>query len=177
MEAASRLRPRLRQESSSVHELQRLRPFGEAYLMRNFGDRIDLADAEDAVSDVTLRLHRQIAGGRQRREHPRHCRRFDGAAKPRAEGKLDLHVRLAREKARPLGATRGHGRERCRQQRLLLPLHHHALEAEGAALAREPVADAAGRAGDTVTYAKKVKRAQALITRAVALADQQKSTP
>lgn len=36
-------------------------------------------------------------------------------------------------------------------------------------------ADAALRTGDTVTYAKKVQQAQALITRAVALADQQKS--
>jgi len=46
-----------------LNELVRLRPFGEAYVMKNFGERLSHADAEDAVSDVTLRLHRQIAAG------------------------------------------------------------------------------------------------------------------
>ena len=59
MEAARPLDPR----EDPERELQRLRPFGEAYLMRNFGEQLAYADAEDAVSDVTLRLHRQIAAG------------------------------------------------------------------------------------------------------------------
>src|SRR4051794_20700706 len=47
-----------------LDELARLRPFGEAYVMKNFGERLSYADAEDAISDVTLRLHRQITGGK-----------------------------------------------------------------------------------------------------------------
>jgi len=62
MEAA-RLIPLSRRDASLERELDRLRPFGEAYLMRNFGEQLAHADAEDAVSDVTLRLHRQIAAG------------------------------------------------------------------------------------------------------------------
>jgi RNA polymerase sigma factor (sigma-70 family) len=62
MEAA-RLIPRVRGTARLDRELDDLRPFGEAYLMRNFGEQLAHADAEDAVSDVTLRLHRQIAAG------------------------------------------------------------------------------------------------------------------
>jgi RNA polymerase sigma factor (sigma-70 family) len=63
MEAAPRPEPGRPEEPRLERELQRLRPFGEAYLMRNFGDQLIYADAEDAVSDVTLRIHRQIAAG------------------------------------------------------------------------------------------------------------------
>lgn len=62
MEAARR--PESGRADQLEQELQRLRPFGEAYVMRHFGDRLALADAEDAVSDVTLRIHRQIVAGR-----------------------------------------------------------------------------------------------------------------
>ncbi len=61
MEAAPRPESGRPEEVQLERELQRLRPFGEAYLMRNFGDQLAYADAEDAVSDVTLRIHRQIA--------------------------------------------------------------------------------------------------------------------
>jgi RNA polymerase sigma factor (sigma-70 family) len=58
MEAARPLEP------DRAAELARLRPFGEAYLMRYFGEQLAHADLEDAVSEVTLRLHRQITAGR-----------------------------------------------------------------------------------------------------------------
>lgn len=45
-------------------ELERLRPLGEAYVMRRFGGALGHADAEDAVAEVVIRLHRRIAEGR-----------------------------------------------------------------------------------------------------------------
>lgn len=45
-------------------ELEELRPLGEAYLIRRFGNALNAADAEDAVSDVVIRLHKRIESGR-----------------------------------------------------------------------------------------------------------------
>jgi RNA polymerase sigma factor (sigma-70 family) len=45
-------------------ECERLRPLGEAYVMRRFGGSLGGADAEDAVAEVIIRLHRQAAAGR-----------------------------------------------------------------------------------------------------------------
>ena len=44
-------------------ECEALRPLGIAYVLRNFGNRLGRADAEDAVAEVILRLHRQAARG------------------------------------------------------------------------------------------------------------------
>ena len=44
-------------------ECERLRPLGEAYLMRRFGGSLSRADAEDAVAEVMIRLHSQMAAG------------------------------------------------------------------------------------------------------------------
>jgi RNA polymerase sigma factor (sigma-70 family) len=46
-------------------ELEGLRPLGVAYLMRRFGGSLDRADAEDAVAEVIVRLHRQATSGRR----------------------------------------------------------------------------------------------------------------
>lgn len=45
-------------------ECERLRPLGEAYVLRRFGGSLNRADAEDAVSDVVIRLHRRMTEGR-----------------------------------------------------------------------------------------------------------------
>jgi RNA polymerase sigma-70 factor (ECF subfamily) len=45
-------------------ELQDLRSLGEAYLLRRFGSSLNRADAEDAVADVVIRLHKRIESGR-----------------------------------------------------------------------------------------------------------------
>lgn len=45
-------------------ECERLRPLGEAYVMRRFGGSLGGADAEDAVAEVIIRLHRQASAGR-----------------------------------------------------------------------------------------------------------------
>lgn len=45
-------------------ECERLRPLGEAYVMRRFASSLGAADAEDAVAEVIIRLHRQAAAGR-----------------------------------------------------------------------------------------------------------------
>lgn len=65
MEAAARLLPRRthRREEAVARELERLRPLGETYLARRFGGQLPRADAEDAVSEVIVRLHRRIAAG------------------------------------------------------------------------------------------------------------------
>jgi RNA polymerase sigma factor (sigma-70 family) len=55
------LRARIR---SAERELQDLRPLGEAYLVRRFGHSLNRADAEDAVADVVIRLHKRIESGR-----------------------------------------------------------------------------------------------------------------
>ena len=49
---------------SPERELQDLRPLGEAYLIRRFGSSLNRADAEDAVADVVIRLHKRIESGR-----------------------------------------------------------------------------------------------------------------
>lgn len=45
-------------------ECERLRPLGEAYVLRRFGGSLNRADAEDAVADVVIRLHRRMTEGR-----------------------------------------------------------------------------------------------------------------
>ena len=45
-------------------ECERLRPLGEAYVLRRFGGSLGRADAEDAVAEVLIRLHRRMADGR-----------------------------------------------------------------------------------------------------------------
>jgi RNA polymerase sigma factor (sigma-70 family) len=44
--------------------LHELRPLGEAFLIRRFGNSLNRADAEDAVADVVIRLHKRIESGR-----------------------------------------------------------------------------------------------------------------
>ena len=66
MEAASAVSSfsaRLRADSFE-RECERLRPLGEAYLLRRFGGSLNRADAEDAVAEVLIRLHRMAAAGR-----------------------------------------------------------------------------------------------------------------
>ncbi|HWW67351.1 MAG TPA: RNA polymerase sigma factor, partial [Solirubrobacterales bacterium] len=67
MEAASailRELPARRRAQSFERECERLRPLGEAYLLRRFGGSLSRADAEDAVAEVLIRLHRQAEIGR-----------------------------------------------------------------------------------------------------------------
>ena len=45
-------------------ECERLRPLGEAYALRRFGGSLNRADAEDAVAEVLIRLHRLAEEGR-----------------------------------------------------------------------------------------------------------------
>lgn len=59
--ASLRARRRLRRFAS---ECERLRPLGEAYLLRHFEGQLSRADAEDAVAEVLIRLHRQGREGR-----------------------------------------------------------------------------------------------------------------
>ena len=65
MEAASAasLSARLRARGFE-RECERLRPLGEAYVLRRFGGSLGRADAEDAVAEVLFRLHRQVEEGR-----------------------------------------------------------------------------------------------------------------
>ena len=44
-------------------ECERLRPLGEAYVLRRFGGQLNHADAEDAVAEVLIRLHQRAARG------------------------------------------------------------------------------------------------------------------
>jgi RNA polymerase sigma factor (sigma-70 family) len=44
-------------------ECERLRPLGEAYVLRRFGGSLNRADAEDAVAEVLVRLHRMAQAG------------------------------------------------------------------------------------------------------------------
>jgi RNA polymerase sigma factor (sigma-70 family) len=46
-----------------TRQCEELRPLGEAYVLRRFGGLLNQADAEDAVADVLIRLHRKIAAG------------------------------------------------------------------------------------------------------------------
>jgi RNA polymerase sigma factor (sigma-70 family) len=45
-------------------DCERLRPLGEAFVMRRFSGSLNRADAEDAVSDAIIRLHRRMLKGR-----------------------------------------------------------------------------------------------------------------
>src|SRR5262245_45529185 len=54
----------LSRKPTPEQELERLRPLGESYLRRRFGGSISAADAEDAVAEVIIRLHRRIEEGR-----------------------------------------------------------------------------------------------------------------
>ncbi|MGA8745438.1 MAG: sigma-70 family RNA polymerase sigma factor [Solirubrobacterales bacterium] len=61
MEAASailRELPARRRAQSFERECERLRPLGEAYIVNRFGGSLNRADAEDAVAEVLIRLHR-----------------------------------------------------------------------------------------------------------------------
>jgi RNA polymerase sigma factor (sigma-70 family) len=65
MEATALRRiPLRRREERPEAQLQDLRPLGEAYLLRRFGGSLGRADAEDAVSEVVIRLHRRIEAGK-----------------------------------------------------------------------------------------------------------------
>jgi len=65
MEAASAIRlPVQMRIRRFERECERLRPLGEAYVMRRFGGSLSRADAEDAVSEVVIRLHRRMMDGR-----------------------------------------------------------------------------------------------------------------
>jgi RNA polymerase sigma factor (sigma-70 family) len=66
MEAARNLidlpeRMRMRRFTASCEEL---RPLGVGYVLRQFGDSLDRADAEDAVAEVIIRFHRLATAGR-----------------------------------------------------------------------------------------------------------------
>jgi RNA polymerase sigma factor (sigma-70 family) len=50
--------------SDFEHDCERLRPLGEAYVLRQFSGLLSRADAEDAVAEVLVRIHRQMAAGR-----------------------------------------------------------------------------------------------------------------
>ena len=66
MEAAGAIRttlPAQLRARSFERECERLRPLGVAYVLRRFGGSLNRADAEDAVADVLIRLHRQTAAG------------------------------------------------------------------------------------------------------------------
>jgi RNA polymerase sigma factor (sigma-70 family) len=69
MEAARQLRELrpMRGGDASARELEQLRPLGEAYLLRRYGHTLARADAEDAVADVVIRLHRKIEAGQSPR--------------------------------------------------------------------------------------------------------------
>ncbi len=47
-----------------ARECEQLRPLGEAYVLRRFGGSLNRADAEDAVAEVLIRLHRLMEAGR-----------------------------------------------------------------------------------------------------------------
>lgn len=60
--AAPSLRARAR-AARFARECERLRPLGEAYVLRRFGGSLNRADAEDAVAEVLIRLHRMSEAG------------------------------------------------------------------------------------------------------------------
>jgi RNA polymerase sigma factor (sigma-70 family) len=64
MEAASASRLTAGMRARQLErEFARLRPLGEAYLLRRFNGEISRTDAEDAVAEVLIRLHKQISAG------------------------------------------------------------------------------------------------------------------
>lgn len=66
MEAAvsARFLPAQRRRAAFERECEHLRPLGEAYVLHRFGGSLNRADAEDAVAEVLIRLHRLVAEGR-----------------------------------------------------------------------------------------------------------------
>lgn len=67
MEAAAtilRELPARRRAAAFERECEGLRPLGEAYALRRFGPALSRADAEDAVAEVLIRLHRAAEEGR-----------------------------------------------------------------------------------------------------------------
>jgi RNA polymerase sigma factor (sigma-70 family) len=66
MEAASAIRglPAQLRARSFERECEQLRPLGVAYVLRRFSGSLNEADAEDAVADVLIRLHRRMVDGR-----------------------------------------------------------------------------------------------------------------
>jgi RNA polymerase sigma factor (sigma-70 family) len=66
MEAAGAIRalPAQLRTRSFERECEQLRPLGVAYVLRRFSGSLNEADAEDAVADVLIRLHRRMADGR-----------------------------------------------------------------------------------------------------------------
>ena len=66
MEVATTVRalPAQRRVRTFERDCERLRPLGEAFVLRRFGGSLNRADAEDAVSEVLIRLHRRVAEGR-----------------------------------------------------------------------------------------------------------------
>ncbi len=66
MEAAGAIRalPEQLRSRRFARDCEQLRPLGEAYVLRRFGDSLNRADAEDAVAEVLIRLHRRMTEGR-----------------------------------------------------------------------------------------------------------------
>lgn len=58
------LLPAQRRIRNFERDCERLRPLGEAFVMRRFSGSLNRADAEDAVSDAIIRLHRRMMKGR-----------------------------------------------------------------------------------------------------------------
>lgn len=56
--------PRQLRTRNFERECERLRPLGEAYVLRRFAGSLGRADAEDAVAEVLIRLHSRMAEGR-----------------------------------------------------------------------------------------------------------------
>jgi RNA polymerase sigma factor (sigma-70 family) len=67
MEAAGAIRalPAQLRVRSFERQCEQLRPLGVAYVLRRFSGSLNEADAEDAVADVLIRLHRRMADGRR----------------------------------------------------------------------------------------------------------------
>lgn len=63
MEAALTDLPRQLRARRFARECEQLRPLGVAFVLRRFGNSLDHADAEDAVSEVVIRLHLQAQAG------------------------------------------------------------------------------------------------------------------
>jgi RNA polymerase sigma factor (sigma-70 family) len=52
-----------RSRERALRELEQLRPQGIAFLVRHFGPSLSHADAEDAIAEVVIRLHRKVDSG------------------------------------------------------------------------------------------------------------------
>lgn len=80
-----------RRAPSPERQLEQLRPVGIAYFLRCFGGTLGHADAEDAVANVVLRLHRQIEAG-----NPPDCLRATFLTSVRNAGIDQLRARARR---------------------------------------------------------------------------------